>query len=853
MAKRKPRRTLGARLLRLGLALGLLGGLLGLGAFGAGYWWFSRDLPTFERLEDWNPPQVTRLYDMHGTPFAEYFVERRTVVPRDRIPDVLVQAVLSAEDKDFYKHEGHDYSGMLRALWNSVKAGHVRGGGSTITQQTVKNLILSPERSFQRKARELILARRLEEQLTKDEILTLYMNAVYFGHGRYGVQEAARFYYAKDVEHLALHEAAMLAGVIQSPERLSPRKHPERARDRRNWVLGAMGENGFVPKDAVARARAMPIEPPPAPPDTLPEGAFFAEEVKRRAVLALGEKTVFEAGLEIETTLDLEAQRDAIAALHAGLRALDGRQGFGRKPRKAADLAAWVEKRKQKLGGKPPEPGRIVPARVTSMDATSVILNLGVGEAEVPIAHLDRYRFHPEPAKGATAPEGPPPLPDWKPGDLLDVAVRADGPRFPERMQVALAFAPQGAFVVVEPETRAVRVLVGSERFDAYPFNRATQAKRQPGSTFKPFVYGAALASRKYTASSIVLDAPETFPLGRDKVWRPENYTGKYEGPLPLRRALARSLNTVAIKLIHDLGVPAVRTFAQQAGIENPYVDNLTLALGSSEVTPLELANAYATLVDRGRFAPPRWITRVEGPGGQPWPAAAALAAAPTFEDRVDPAVAWLLRDMMRAVVTEGTGAALKDVPRPLVGKTGTTNDARDAWFVGLLPEAAIVAWVGFDDNRTLGRKETGGHAVVPVVEQWLQAHALEGPEWPLAPAGIVTRRVDPASGLLMPEDVLEGGLEVHYLAGTEPVQVTTAPGELGAHDFLQADPNTPEVPPDLAPLAPAAVPTFAPGEGPDAGADAEGRNLPQSDAGAGDPPTAPPPRAPDEEDRPPE
>jgi penicillin-binding protein 1A len=860
MAKRKsrPKPTLGTRLLKLGLWLGLAGAVVGAGALGVGYLWFSHDLPTFERLEDYDPPQVTRLLDDSGTPFAEFYIERRTLVPREHIPDVIVNAVLSAEDKAFFTHEGLDYTGMLRALWNSAKAGHVRGSGSTITQQTVKNLVLSPERSFQRKARELILARRLEQSLSKDEILTLYLNAVYFGHGRYGVQEAARFYFAKDIKDLTLPEAATLAGVIQSPERLSPRKHPDRARERRNWVLGEMGENGFASAADVATAKASSIEPPPAPADSLAEGAWFAEEVKRSLVQALGEDAVFKGGLVVHTTLNLPAQRAAIDALRAGLTALDGRQGFGRKPRHVDDAAAWRKKRAAKLGDKPPPPGQIVAARIDAIDDDRLVFDLGVGTAEVPLEQATRYRVAPKPPAGPPSPAGPPPpasLP-WRVGDVLEVAVRADGPKPPERQHAALAFSPQGAFVVIEPQTRAVRVLVGSERFDAYPFNRVTQAKRQPGSTFKPFVYGAAIASRRYSGSTIVLDSPETFLLGRDKQWRPENYTGKYEGPLPLRRALAKSLNTVAIKLINDLGVPAVRAFAQQAGIEDPYVDNLTLALGSSEVTPLELANAYATFAADGRFARPQWITRVEGITPEQASAVAPLTTPPVFEQRIEPAVAWLVRDLLRGVVTDGTGSALKDVPRPLVGKTGTTNDARDAWFAGLLPEAAMVAWIGFDDNRPLGRKETGGQATVPVIEQWVRAAALKGPDWPAPPPGVVTRRIDPASGLLMPDDIPEGGEVAPFLDGTAPVQVTTAPGELGAADLRAAAPSVggdEALLDDMAPLAPAAAPTFAPGEGPpDSGAAEQAlRRLPQVDAG--DPPTAPPPRAPDDEDRPPE
>lgn len=875
-------RSLTGTMLRIVVSLLLIAGIAGTAMVAGGYWYFGRDLPDVRTLTDWKPKQVSRVLAADGTVVAELYKERRTVVPREKIPDVVVSAVLSAEDGAFYKHEGLDYAGMARALFKSVKAGHVTGSGSTITQQVVKNLVLSPEKTFTRKAKELILARRIEQAFSKDEILWLYLNAVYFGHGRYGVQEAARYYFGKDVGELTVIEAATIAGVIQSPERLSPRKHPGRARERRAYVLREMADNGFITAAAAKQATSAPLELAPAPVENLSEAAWFVDEVKKQIGAAFGEDRLFEGGLRIETTLDLAQQRAALATIQNALVAIDGRQGFGRKPRRAPDAEAWRRKRADNLNGEPPPMGEVVEARVAGVVERHLQLDLGVGSAEVPVESLERYwpvadatdrtekstpdgkRKTPEPEPSAA--ERPKDAAPWAVGDLVQVTLRADGPRHPEPMRAALAVGPQAAFVALDPRTRRVLAMVGGERYGEYPFNRVTRARRQPGSTFKPFVYGAALESRKFTAASIMLDAPETFPLGPDKWWKPENYSGRYEGPMPLRRALAKSVNTVAIKLIAspDVGVAAVQQFALRAGLPGPLVDNLTLALGSSEVTPLELANAYATLAADGRRAAPVLITAVsdaEGPLDHP------MLHPPPPERVLPEDVVWVLRHVMRSVVTEGTGAALRAIPRPIVGKTGTTNNARDAWFVGLVPERVAVAWLGFDDNRTLGRKETGGQAAVPIVKEYLEAFAGTGPEWPSPPAGVVLSHIDPASGLLWPAAgpdggaIPAGGLDEAFLTGTAPLEVAAAPGEVTAQNFLQdglgsevADApaaggspmggppvRTPTLPIALAPLPGALMPEV------DAGVEAPAVPVQEGGEGGEGGPTG----NPDDEDRP--
>lgn len=768
-APKKAGASRGRRVLKWLLVLGFVGLVLGAGALVGGYWYFARGLPDFERIEDWRPPQTSRIRAADGTVIAEVFTERRTVVPLSAVPPVLKHAVLSAEDAEFYRHEGLDYEGMLRALYNSVRAGRITGSGSTITQQVVKNLVLSPEQSFERKARELILARRLEQRVSKDGILSIYLNLIYLGQGRYGVAEAARHYFGHaDLGEITLAQAAWLAGLIPAPGRYSRAKHAAQAKERQQYVLRMMAKNGYITAAEAAAAEKADlgfVEPWKAPD----EAQWFADGVRAELLARVGEAALARGGYEVRTTLDRGRQRAAVAALRDGLMALDARQGFGkaRESVPAEKAAAWRAKRAKALKDKPPAAGVAVPARVTSVEDDHLVVELGVGEALVDRDAVERFA---DPENRKASPYGV--------GDVITVAVRQDGPAHPERMRAVPAGAPQGALVVLDPQSRHVLALVGGWSHAAYPFNRATQARRQPGSTFKPFVYGAALETKRYSPASTVVDAPETLRVNAGKVWQPKNFDGRFKGVLSLRQALAKSVNSVAVSVTTDIGVPAVADFARRAGIGSALADGPAMALGASEVLPLELANAFATFAAGGRYAPPQFIVAIEGPDG------AVAVEAPAAEQVIDPAVAWVLVDMMRSVVTSGSGSRLKDFPRAVVGKTGTSNDARDTWFVGLLPEVVAAAYVGFDQPRSLGKKEVGGLTALPVVKAYLEAAETEGPEWPAAPDGVESRRVV-ADGRLAPPGSEEGVVE-HFVAGTAPTEVAPAAGEVDADSFLR-------------------------------------------------------------------
>jgi len=736
---------------------------LGLGGVFA---YYGRDLPDVTALHDYRPPQVTRVVDRDGELLGESWRERRTVVPLERVPRVLVLSVLAAEDADFYRHEGLDYPGLIRAVARGLVGGGRFRGTSTITQQVIKNLLLTPERALSRKIRELMLARRLEQEFTKDEILELYLNQVNFGHGRYGVQEASQYYFGVNVEELTLAQASLIAGIPQSPTHLSPRTHPDAARRRQLFVLRQLSEKRAeywpdLSEEDIAAAREAEVEIIP-----LPEREHRAPEVMARARRVLREQVGAEAaargGYTIHTTIDADLQDAARAALREGLEAVDERQRLRvplSAPRRARELTQVEALR---VGG-------TYDARVTGADDEHGLVLLDVGGHRAAANVTDLARWNPE---------------ELPPSELAEegAQVRAsiqqlpseEDPEAPARARLELG--PQGAIVVIDPRTRHVLALVGS--YDEGPgFDRATQAVRQPGSTFKPFVYATALRSRRYTPASIVIDAPGVYDD-----WRPSNYeTWSFEGHIRLRQALARSINQVAVRVMEDVTPPEVVRFARELGISTELEPTLALALGASDVRPIELVNAYATFPAGGRWEPPRLIERIVGPDGREVP----LPEREAPRDVMSPAEAYVLTSMMTSVVRDGTARRARRLRRSVAGKTGTSNDVRDAWFVGFSPELTAGVWVGFDDRRPLGRRESGGRTALPIWIDVMDA-ALDGrPRRDFAvPSGVVTATIDPASGLLA-YDGQDDTLEEVFLEGTVPTETATPPDVLDTSSFL--------------------------------------------------------------------
>jgi penicillin-binding protein 1A len=729
-------------------------------------WYFGRDLPSTDLLASYEPPQTTRVVDRNGELLGEVFTERRTVVPMEKIPRVLVLSVLAAEDADFYQHEGLDYPGLVRAVLRAIITGRRPRGTSTITQQLVKLLLLSPEQTMSRKIRELILARRIEQELDKDEILHLYLNHINYGHGRYGVQEASRFYFDCDVEDLTLTQASLIAGLPQSPTHLSPRNHPEAARRRQRFILDQLEAKRdqhwpdlSLEDIRAAREAPMVLAPAPEASPNAPEVLVIARRTLREQV---GEEAYSRGGFTVHTTIDLALQEQARVALRENLEALDERHDY-RGP-------LTQPRRRSRRRIEPQEtlrPGRSYRAAVIGADDERHKLILDVGGIEGEVSIPERYN-----------PEELAPSEFYEEGAVVRVSLlRAPDPDEPDdRAEMNMELGPQGAVVVVDPRSRDILALVGGyER--TVGFDRATDAARQPGSTFKPLVYGLGLKSRRFTPASIVLDAPAVYDE-----WKPENYeTWNYTGQIRLREALARSINVVAIRVIEDVTPQEVVSFARELGITSELDPSLALALGASEVSPLELTNAYATFAAGGRWAPPRLISRIEGPDGRD----VRLPDAEPPRDVMSAAEAYLITNMLTSVVQEGTARAAQSLNRPAAGKTGTSNEARDAWFVGYTPSTVAGVWVGFDDNRPLGRRESGGRAALPVWVDVIAARERGQPavDFPM-PSGVVTARIDPVSGLLAYEG-LEGAVDEVFLEGTAPTEVARPPDVADPGTFL--------------------------------------------------------------------
>ena len=766
------------------LALVVVLALVAVASFGGVVGYYGQDLPDVHSLRTLREPETTRIVDRDGELLGELFEERRSVVPLERIPRVLVLSVLAAEDADFYRHEGFDTLGLARALGRGILSGGDFRGTSTITQQVVKNLLLTSERSVARKIRELILARELEAEFTKDEILGLYLNHINFGHGRYGVGEAARFYFGCDVEELTLAQASLLAGIPQSPTHLSPRTHPEAARRRQRYVLDQLEEKReeYWPDlslEDITAAREAPIELAPWPESNMaaPEVVEIARSLLNDLV---GEEEARRGGYVVHTSIDGALQRAARASVREGLEAWDERHDARApverpRPRHASDRPPRLETVEELRVG-----GTYDSVVVARDDATGLItLDLSGHEATASLTDLSRY--NPE---GLTASRF---IEDGARIRASVLSLPTAGEEEPH-IRARLELGPEASAVVIDPRTREVLAMVGGYETSA-GFNRATDALRQPGSTFKPLVYGFGIHSRALTPATLLIDAPGVYDA-----WQPHNYeTWEFHGEMRLRDALAASVNQIAVRAIEQLGPEPVAGFARELGITSHLDPSLALALGASEVRPIELANAYATFAAGGRFEAYRVVTRIERRDGTD----IALPAREPARDVMTPAEAYVMTSLLRSVVESptGTARAARALGRAVVGKTGTSNEACDVWFAGYSADLVAVVWVGFDDHRTLGRRESGGRTALPIWIDLMRAgHEGRAPADFAVPSGVVTARIDPATGLLAYENQ-EDAIDEVFVEGTEPHDAARERGVLGTPEFLMNQFDEPEPP----------------------------------------------------------
>ncbi|HHM05249.1 MAG TPA: penicillin-binding protein 1A [Gammaproteobacteria bacterium] len=740
------------------MALGLM--LLGAVTAAGVYYYLAPQLPDIEQLKDVRFQVPLRVYTREGRLIGEFGEMKRTPITIADVPAGMINAVTAVEDDRFFHHPGVDYQGLMRAAWKLLLTGKKTQGGSTITMQVARNFFLTREKTYLRKLTEILLAFKIERQLSKTEILELYLNKIFYGHRAYGAGAAAQVYYGKPLKELSLAEMAMLAGIPQAPSLYNPVTDPAAALKRRNHVLRRMLEVGHIDQEAYEQARARPIV---ARLHSLPievDAAFVAEQVRADIVARYGENAAYTAGYRVYTTLDGDRQTAANKALHKALLAYDRRHGY-RGPEGHAKLSRESGPEQwDKILASRRVVGGLQPAVVIAVEQKQAVAYLPSGESVIiPWKGLKWARPRIDKKRMGRAPK-----------TAADVLAVGDVIRVEQGKPPMLAQIPEveGALVSLRADDGAVLALVGGFDFDRNKFNRATQARRQPGSSFKPFIYSSAL-EHGMTPATLINDAPVVFnDASLEQAWRPENYSGRIFGPTRLREALVNSRNLVSIRVLRAVGIDNTLDHVARFGFNKAELPrNLSLALGSGAVAPITLARAYAVFANGGFAVEPYYIQRVEDENGQTLEQAHPATVCkecealhvsdtgrrglPLAPRVISPQNAYLMTTMMRDVIRRGTGRHARSLGRTdIAGKTGTTNDQRDAWFAGFNPRVVAVAWVGFDDTRPLGGRETGGRAALPMWIDYMRVALRNLRQRPLEqPPGLVTVRIDPATGLV--------------------------------------------------------------------------------------------------------
>jgi penicillin-binding protein 1A len=774
--------------------------LVGVAAVAGLIWHFSKDLPDYSQLQDYEPPVMTRVHAADGALLGEYSKERRLYLPIQAVPKLVINAFLAAEDKNFYEHGGLDPMGMARAAVlyaQNFGSGRRPQGASTITQQVAKNFFFTSEVSFNRKIKEALLAMRLERTYSKDKILELYLNEIYLGLSAYGIAAASLVYFDKSVNELTIAEAAFLAALPKAPGALHPVRNRDRAIERRNYVIERLLENGWIKQADAEKARKEPLVVTSRTNAAhIFAGEYFAEEVRRDLFERYGEKKLYEGGLSVRATLDPKIQVMARKTMAAGIVNYDEAQGWRGATNKIDISGDWGVKLADVKSLSDISPWRLAVVLETSEQSARIGFQPGrelggavAKERQTGLLTLEGVRWaRPTagPAKGRT-PTAVSQV--FSPGDVIyaDPLIREG---VPVEGQFRLRQLPEvsGAMVVMDPWTGRVLAMVGGFSFDQSQFNRATQAYRQPGSSFKPLVYSSAL-DNGYTPSTVVVDAPIEIDQGQGAgVWRPENYSsGKYNGPTTLRNALRLSLNTVTVRLAQDIGMPLISEYAKRFGVYDELPNYLSYALGAGETTVMRMVTAYSMFANGGRRVKATLIDRIQdryghtifkhdarecrgcdAPGG--WKNQSEPQLVDRREQVLDTMTAYQITSMMEGVVQGGTAIVVKEVGKPIAGKTGTTNDAKDAWFIGFSPDIVVGIYLGYDKPRTLGHKATGGALAAPIAKDFLKLALADKPAIPFrVPAGIKLIRVDSKSGMRVgPGDSGKTILEA-FKPGTAP------------------------------------------------------------------------------------
>ena len=752
-------------------------------------WHYGQELPDYKQLADYKPPTLTRVHAGDGRLIKEYATERRVFVPVRVMPKHLINAFIAAEDQDFFIHPGVDFKALLRASLQNVRLYFQKRrpvGASTITQQVAKNFLLTNEVSIERKIKEAILAFRMEKAFDKERILELYLNEIYLGYGSYGVAAAALNYFNKSLDELSIAEAAYLAALPKAPNNYHPVRRLDAAVDRRNWVVRRMLEEGFIDLMTAHEARAAPLKVVPREAVQIVEAEYFLEEVRRELTRRFGDEGLYKGGLSVRTTLDPAMQGIAEQALRDGLIKYDRRHGY-RGP--VARIQA-ADKWREYLSNvdKPTGAGGWSLAIVLRVNQKTAFVGMKTGTiGSIPLSELKWARQWLDPQKvGPRVMEASDAL---KVGDVVLVEQLEKNDmseqRGPKKYGLRQVPAVNGAIVVLNPHTGRVYAMSGGYDYETSEFNRATQAQRQPGSAFKPFVYLAALEAG-FTPSTYIMDAPFVIDQGPGQgKWKPHNYSNKFYGPSPMRIGMEKSRNLMTVRLAQKISMAPIVAIAKRFGITDSLPPHLAMALGANETTLLKITTGYAMLVNGGKRIVPSLIDRVQDRNGKTvyrhdarpcegcrtkgWENQEPPEIPDTREQIVDPSSAYQVVSMLEGVVQRGTGRKVSAIGKPLAGKTGTSNNSRETWFIGFSPDLVVGVYVGFDDRQRLGKRETGGSVAAPIFQQFMKKQLADQPAVPFRiPSGIRMVRVNPRTGMrAQPQDktvILEA-----YKDGTVP------------------------------------------------------------------------------------
>lgn len=776
---------------------------------------YSSDLPNHEKLKAYEPPIMTRFYAGDGTLIAEYASEKRIFLPVYAMPTHVIYAFLSAEDKNFFSHKGVDFVGVLRAAIkniDNVRKGRRLEGASTITQQVAKNFLLTNEVSFERKIKEALLAFRIEEAFSKQHILELYLNQIYLGNRSYGVAAASLNYFDKSLDELTLDEAALLAALPKAPSAFDPFRNPTRAKIRRDWILERMYEDGRISKSQMELAQLQPIELKRPSRKSFRQARYFSEEVRRELIGRYGEDIIYLGGLSVRTTLDPELQEYAITALRKGLERYDRRHGYHGPFAKIKDMKKWREELKdieKPLAARP----EWEVAVITKADWKGLTVEFEDGRAAGKILLKDlgwAREVLPDGDVGEDVNSA------TKVGSVGDVVlVTKKNPKKGEsakalknRYLLRQPVKVQGALIAMDPHTGRVLAMQGGYRGRISGFNRATQAKRQPGSAFKPFVYLAAL-DEGFTPSNLILDAPFVIEQGPGmKTWRPQNYSNKFYGPTPLRVGLEKSRNLMTVRLANHIGMDKISSYAKRFGVDPHMRRILSMSLGAGETTLWDITAAYSVFVNGGKKITPTVIDRIQNREGntiyksddrpcegcnevKEWQEQNVPSVPDNRPQIADPRTAYQITSMLEGVVQRGTARRLRDLGRPIAGKTGTTNDSKDAWFIGFTPDLIVGVYVGFDDPSPLGKGETGSSVAAPIFKDFMEKALKDEPIVPFrVPEGIELVKINAKTGTPAKAGDRNTIWEA-FLPGTEPTQQQYMLDKSGLNLVRGSDPTS--------------------------------------------------------------